>query len=127
LKPVTVKVRIIDNLVLDAMLPWRGYQVGDQLRCVHEAMAGFVPEDFIDLKAGLHAVADVAFAEFNKDERPTRSFCKSMSVGDIVQIHYGDGVMNLACGNLGWRDVGDIGDPPFDQNVGHYFSDLKGV
>lgn len=102
---VDVKIFILDNLIINAMFSTRGYQDGDPLRCVYMLPGGFRAERFPTLKAGMIDIADTLFEQFNQDDRPNGKYSKSLSIGDVVQIHYGDGVMSLACDPLGWREV----------------------
>jgi hypothetical protein len=107
-----VDIRILDNLNTAAM--WQGYQPGDRLRCVWELEA-FLPGK--NLKDEIKMLAEEMFRMFNQDNRPNGKFAKSMSVGDVVQINYGDGRVFLACDKLGFVEVDDPGDIPLNQDV----------
>lgn len=103
-----VRVRILDNLNMEALWPTRGYQPGDRLRCVYECDA-FMPETG-EPKEKFCRIAENMFEMFNRDDRPNGQYAKSMSVGDVVQINYGDGRVFLACASLGFVEVEDPGD-----------------
>lgn len=110
-----VNVRILDNLNLSAM--WDGYKPGDRLRCVWETHAEVHLLTGEEIRDALLHLAETMFLTFNRDDRPNGKFAKSMSVGDVVQIDYGDGRIFLACDKLGFVEVEDPGDVPLNQEV----------
>lgn len=111
-----VRVRILDNLNLGAM--WKGYGPGDRLRCVYELDFDAQVQHFATVKDAMYAVAENMFIKFNRDDRPNGHYAKSMSVGDVVEISYGDGRIFLACDKLGFVEVDGVGDDvAFDDHV----------
>jgi hypothetical protein len=115
-----INVRVLDNL--DPMAMTLGYQPGDPLRCVFFFERPWPEQDgrLLSPKEMAIAAAEDVFVVFNSDDRPNGRYSKSFSVGDVVEVSYGDGTTWLACAIIGFVEIEDPGPAPFDTEVPSY-------
>lgn len=98
-----VLVSILLNMDPMAMLPWRGYEPGDDLRVAYR-MLGTYP-----VETNFTKEADDLFRVFNI-EHPADYRDRSLSVGDVVLFETPYGYTALAVCSIGFEPVG-LADP----------------